>query len=152
MPQDKTYLNIIVDLYFSVPVSEISLFCTVGQFECKLENWKRVSEQAITCQLNKPLLLPVNFDLCCVFGEMKVWFAQSAEWWIWSGHISGDKQQGCEVNQAFQWQMVPLLSVCLRKPILWFMYIAAPKRDWLLHCAYFQVRVGNGTQASFPCI
>lgn len=50
MPQDETYLNNILDLYFSVPISEISLFLIVGQFESSLENCKSVNEQLITAK------------------------------------------------------------------------------------------------------
>lgn len=46
---------------------------------------------------------------------------------IWSGHISGDKQLGCEVNQAkgFAVGNGASASVCLEEPVSWFMYIAA---------------------------
>lgn len=124
MPQDKTYLNNVVDLCLSVPVSEISLFWIAGQFECNLENWKSVSEQVITSQLNKPLLLLVNSDLCCAWVEMKVQFAQSAEWWVWSGHISWDKQQRCEVNQAKGLAVVNCTSAkCVSQKAYFMVYV-----------------------------
>lgn len=72
----------------------------------------------------------------------------------WSSNISGDKQQGYEVNQAKGLAVAngAYVSVSLQEPIRVYVPCYLPQSDWLLRWVYSQMTVGGGAQASFPCI